>query len=275
MSQHDPDQDPDGLLLSEETGKGFISGIDGLDDFKLREVEFSVVDGNAVFEGCIILGTADDLKRTSEKVAQLGGQSQAEQAESFGILIAKRRYFWPKGIVPYRIAGDLPNPERVLDAIAHWQSKTDILFVDHSGQTDHITFRPSTGCSSHVGRQRGEQFVNLGPHCTTGNTIHEIGHALGLWHEQSRADRDAYIEVRLENVVQNALHNFNQKITDGNPHGGYDFGSIMHYPTHAFSKNGEPTIVAKNGEAIGQRTGLSAGDAAAIQSAYAAEFARR
>ena len=56
--------------------------------------------------------------------------------------------------------------------------------------------------------------------------------------------------------------------TDGDDVGPYDYGSIMHYPATAFSKNGQPTIVTKNGATIGQRQGLSPGDIAAVQSMY-------
>jgi hypothetical protein len=63
-------------------------------------------------------------------------------------------------------------------------------------------------------------------------------------------------------------HNFDQHIVDGDDIGPYDYGSIMHYPATAFSRNGQPTIVAKNGAPIGQREGLSAGDIAAMQALY-------
>jgi len=34
-----------------------------------------------------------------------------------------------------------------------------------------------------------------------GRSIHELLHALGIFHEQSRADRDQYIDVKFENII--------------------------------------------------------------------------
>jgi hypothetical protein len=56
--------------------------------------------------------------------------------------------------------------------------------------------------------------------------------------------------------------------------GGYDYSSIMHYPSRAFSKNGKNTIVPKTADKsatmalMGQRTGLSATDVTALQGIY-------
>jgi hypothetical protein len=223
---------------------------------KLTNVEekfYTDVDGLALFEGDIVLATTEEARA-------------AATAADKGVGISGEQYRWPKGVVPYVTVEEL-RP-KVEAAIAHWEERTPIRFRQRTNQRSYVSFEVLGGCWSRVGRQGGKQEISLGSQCSVGSAIHEIGHTLGLWHEQSRADRDTFIEIVEENIDPQHLHNFDQHILDGDDLGRYDHASIMHYPATAFSVNGQPTIRVKGGQPIGQRNGLSEGDVAAIRLMY-------
>ncbi len=236
--------------------------------FEHREVRYSAVRGLAMFEGDIILGTLAEI----EAVSNL---PQVRRLAPEGVAITGSQYRWPGGLVPYRIDPGLPRPERVEDAIRHWEARTSIRFLRLDGSTlnqhrDRVLFTPGTDCSSPVGRRGEEQQVFLEADCEAGHVMHEIGHTIGLWHEHSRENRDHYVDILWQNIAAGALIYFEQKVTDGDDIGPYDYRSIMHYPETAFSANGQPTIRAKDGSAIGQRSGLSPGDVEAVRQLYPA-----
>src|SRR5262245_5482128 len=230
--------------------------------FAAKAVQYVEIDGLAIFEGDIVLGTAEEVARTSDMV-----RSEMASGVASAVLITGAQFRWPNCRVPFTIDPALPNQARVTDAIAHWQANTGFRFVARTTETDFVTFRPGSGCSSSVGRRTGQQFVNLAEGCSTGSTIHEIGHVIGLWHEQSREDRDLFVRINFAKITPGMEHNFDQHITDGDDVGAYDYGSIMHYPRNAFSIDGTDTItpigIVPPGTTIGQRTGLSPGDIAA------------
>ena len=53
-----------GMLQSDDVRTGFVSGA----TFRNRAVQYSVVDGLAVFEGCIVLGRADEMDEIARTV---------------------------------------------------------------------------------------------------------------------------------------------------------------------------------------------------------------
>lgn len=209
-------------------------------------------EGNLIAEGDIVIATADELDKTIESRGV---------AHSF----SSRR--WANATIPYRIEAGHPKRTQILEAIATVNKRTHLKVVARTSQSDYVEFIDGNSCRSSVGRKGGRQTITIGS-CSVGTIMHEILHAAGLWHEQSRCDRDDHVTIHWDNITEGKEGNFSKHCWDGIDLGGYDYNSIMHYSEKGFSKNGLPTITTKNGADIGQRSGLSNGDVSAITSIY-------
>jgi len=141
---------------------------------------------------------------------------------------------WPDGIVPFEFADNVTpqNRDRVhafMDEVRFW---SDVEFVPRQGdEAFWVTIRSSSsGNSATVGPARGG-VVNINAWESPGFIAHELMHTLGFAHEQSRPDRDQYVEVICE-CIQGGCSNGNFAIIpDAEPIGLYDFESVMHYPS--------------------------------------------
>lgn len=104
-----------------------------------------------------------------------------------------------------------------------------------------------------------------------GFIAHEIGHMLGLIHEQQRADRDLYISVQWDNLF-NSSRNLFQIIPSDSYGLSYDYTSVMHYKNTAGSLSGDQfsmlTTDALYQQTIGQREAPSFVDLQVISAIY-------
>ncbi|XP_065890335.1 uncharacterized protein [Dysidea avara] len=188
---------------------------------------------------------------------------------------AYKHRLWPKGKVYFEFHSSLTDAEKevIYDAMRHWEAKTCIRFCQGCTPDGCIRYFRGPGCCSYVGRISGYiQPVSIGQYCEFPQTVHEIGHALGFWHEQSRPDRDEYIKVHPNNILAGRVHNFNKETTSSVDSLGvtYDFNSIMHYSAYAFSKSRSvKTMTSKEPNIpLGRSSGLSPLDIIQTQLLY-------
>ena len=187
---------------------------------------------------------------------------------------------WPGGVVPYELSPEIASNPRAVSAInsaiEDYADMTCIKLIPRTTESNYVRIIQGNGCFSFIGRIGGGQDLSIGIGCEfKGIVLHEMLHALGRWHEQSRPDRDSFVVILTDNVQDNRLNNFviaaeelatTQDIT-------YDYSSVMHYGQFAFSKQSRVlrtirTIDPTQQNLIGQRQGLSTSDTAHVNKLY-------
>jgi len=229
------------------------------------KTRFEIRSGYAIVEGDIVFGTISDDGEPTLVSRGVGRPSGLDR--------------WADGIVYYQKSPALSaeDTEKVNQAVAHWDQFSSLMFVERTAeiaetQTDYINFEPSGGCASWVGRIGGEQEIWVGEVCTVGSVIHEIGHAIGLFHEHTRSDRDSFITVQWENIIGGKEFNFDILDAGAEDVRSYDYDSVMHYGDSFFSRNGQPTILTPDGVQVGQRVALSQIDLESVNEMYATDL---
>jgi len=196
-----------------------------------------------------------------------------------GLALAGARFRWPNRTIPYSVDADLGCKAEVAAAVEHWNNNSCIRFVAHDNEADFVRVQRLPGHAlSDVGRRGGAQKVALGDRCTTGIVIHELGHAVGLWHEHCRNDRDHWVAIDWSNIKDGCEVNFAQgnicgEAVETEDLGDYDYGSIMHYNEKSFAIDSrDPTLKLLKpvppDVVVGQRVSLSPGDIAAVEAMY-------
>uniref|UniRef100_A0A915NS31 Peptidase M12A domain-containing protein n=1 Tax=Meloidogyne floridensis TaxID=298350 RepID=A0A915NS31_9BILA len=146
---------------------------------------------------------------------------------------------WPRARIPYTVSSQYTSygRERIAEAIDEYHKKTCVEWTPKAANDiDYVHILPDDGCYSLVGK------------------VGQSRHSVGFFHEQSRTDRDDYVNILWDNI--------DPTLRD-------DYSSVMHYGPLAFSKNGKPTIEPKEKSVtIGQRLGFSPTDLYKVNKLY-------
>ncbi len=222
-----------------------------------NRVEFEIVNGWAVAYGDVLLG------KPLEDFKDRRGHYDAPQPKT-----------WENPEIPYLISPKLPQPQRVEKALDYFRQNTPVKFVPYQNQKDGIIFEPGEkDCYSYIGKIGGLQPIHLSAHCQPQQIMHELMHALGFVHEQSRPDRDQYVQIIWSQIQSDYFSQFAIvpdllfEIERDTP---FDYRSIMLYPTQAFAIQADrPTMQSLGPEPIAPtQDGLSDEDIRKIRQIY-------
>ena len=242
----------------------------------------SIPDGYSIIDGDIQMPTA-------EVKAILSGQKKLSD-------ISNATYvdlLWTNGIVNFEFDPNVipANQSAAISAMAVLESVANVHFqqcVVNSCPilSNYVHIQNSTANNSAVGMRGFIQIMNIVSWNSQYTIVHELLHALGFYHEQSRADRGTFIQVNCTNVqggCGGSIFNVNFTIAgDSTAYGYYDFDSLMHYDECSFSidcpagatcacTNKVITVLPPNQTQqtlIGQRTHLSTLDRATVSFLY-------
>ncbi|XP_037607138.1 high choriolytic enzyme 1-like [Sebastes umbrosus] len=177
-------------------------------------------------------------------------------------------------MIPFTMSSEFTSCQRqkIDYAMETFHSKTCLRFVPLQNEYDYISIENRAGCFSSLGRTGGSQVLSLNRQgCLYHGIIqHEINHALGFQHEQTRSDRDNYVSINWQNINPQMAYNFYKQATN-NLNTPYNYSSIMHYGRTAFSiQYGKDSItpIPDPNVQIGQRQGMSYWDIERINALY-------
>ncbi len=239
--------------------------------------QIDIVDGVVYYEGDIVLGTVDEFGDGR----RLQGVGKTNVSEGFSPGVA-----WPNGLVRWRFDGltqaeldATTQDEKWRQAVAEWSNVSTIRFeqIPEPPTGNYITVKwsDSTACDSQVGMvtTTNEQVLNIGrvnsagdDSCPVGSVMHEIGHALGLFHENTRPDRGLFVDqAGVSGTAWDILGDGTFSLLSD-----YDLESIMHLgDDQAASAGGSLSYAGTSTPVTRQRLSPSFYDIQSVQIMYA------
>ncbi|OWZ18629.1 Neutral zinc metallopeptidase [Phytophthora megakarya] len=165
---------------------------------------------------------------------------EASERRRLGVAIILEEDIWPDHIVWYRINGSFSDHElKVINTAVDLYSKADVnVTLEECDPVSkckgkYVSIEQNEdACYGMVGYvdDGKPQIMNLGESCFAGgpgNVVHEIGHAMGLYHEHTHPDREVII-LTDQNLPVSA-ENYAKKTNKEATLKPYDPKSIMHY----------------------------------------------
>jgi uncharacterized protein (TIGR03437 family) len=202
-----------------------------------RMTAYTIEDGQVVVEDHILLGPVAEV---------LGGAPSKGRNEA--LVIRNQASRWTNNTVPYAFDAALPEASReeFLRAVEFWRANTPLRFVVRTTEANFlrvVRLLPDEGaCFSNIGMQTGETLMRLADSCSQSTVTHEVGHAIGLYHEHVRGDREAYVSIDPSRARLEGQGNFFPQLGNSVESGPYDFASLMHYAQFEFGRANLPVI---------------------------------
>ncbi|XXY46111.1 M12 family metallopeptidase [Sorangium sp. So ce269] len=213
--------------------------------------------------------------------------------------------FWPDSNFRFCFASDIlgtlpPAWEAtVRSSLANMRRRLPVTFTEidctptglpGADPTSYVLFKrdydDSGANSSETGFAGGVEYIRFFDAPDERTATHEILHALGMYHEQSRSDRENYVNINGSCIDDDKDDNYDEK-DDSITSGVYDYKSIMHYQTGLWCDSARPswcmipngrggtvcaTITKKDGTPIEVNSEMSREDINSMFYMYAKQF---